>query len=79
MIWYEQPILWWLRLSACHFVLGFFVGLSVFWLTSTILFHLRSDGRLELPDSCIHIFSLLPALSLSVVAHVLEDYCIGKF
>ena len=54
-----------------HFLLGFAVALSVFWLTQTIFSGVLGRGTYR--------FSLLVALSCAVVAHILEDYFLSWF
>ena len=56
--------------EVCHFGLGLVVALSVYWLTSTICSAAGVHTRR---------YSLLLALSLAAVSHVLQDYYIGKF
>jgi len=62
-----------------HFGLGFSVGASAFWLTSTIFpgLSIRKSGQQD--ASGIRLCSLLLALSLSVVAHILQDYTLNWF
>jgi hypothetical protein len=59
-----------------HFLLSGSVGLLVYWLTSTTLSVTCST---YLGVSFIRRFSLLVALCCAVVAHILEDYWLGKF
>ena len=70
---------WYIILGAIsmHFLLGFWVGLLVFSLISTILYRYCSGWRI--PDFYINGFSLSVALLCSVVVHILEDYYIGLF
>lgn len=75
--WFSRPLeqLFWASIG--HFLLGFFVGLCVFSLTSTILLRMRSV--LNIRDSSILIISLLVSVSSSVVVHILEDYLLMRF
>jgi hypothetical protein len=60
-----------------HFLLGFVVAVLVYWLTSTILS--RYSSILNMEDFFIKRFSLLLALSLSVVVHIWEDFVLRLF
>lgn len=61
----------------CHFALGCSVGLLV-WLGAYRTLINSSHGGLE-PDPRIWRYSLWLAISLAIVAHVLEDYYWGVF
>ena len=66
-----------------HFVSSGFVGLLVYYLTSTIL--LRSlSGDIGTPNlvmgvASIHQFSLLLACLSALWVHILEDYTLNLF
>lgn len=62
-----------------HFLLAFFVGLLAYWLTSTILLAISQAGTLHITGGFIYRFSLVVALSLAIVSHILEDYLLGWF
>lgn len=66
-----------------HFLSSGFVGLLVYWLTLTIFSHYAYGGIMTLyfgmGDSSIHLFSLVLALSSSVVFHIVEDYILDWF
>lgn len=65
-----------------HFALSAFVGWLVYWLTLTTLSRGSSTTLRELtsrPGFSIHHFSLLLALSSSVLVHVLQDYTLNWF
>lgn len=68
---------------ALHFLSSGSVGLLVYWSTSTIFsrFSYGSIGILHfgMGGVSIHLFSLLLALSLSVVVHIGEDYILDWF
>lgn len=68
---------------ALHFLSSGSVGLLVYWLTSTIFSHFSygSIGILHFGTGggSIHLFSLLLALSFSVVVHIGEDYTLDWF
>jgi hypothetical protein len=66
-----------LWMSPLHFVLGFFVGWLVYWSTLTILSHLSFTKGIS--GSFIHTLALLLALSVSVLAHLWEDYTLNIF
>lgn len=59
-----------------HFLLSSAAGLLVYWLISTTL---SVTCSAYLGVSFIRRFSLLAALCCAVVAHILEDYYLGKF
>ena len=63
--------------GTAHFVLGFFVGLLVYWLTLTILSRISFTKKIG--DSYIHTLALLLALSFCVSVHLLEDYTLNTF
>ena len=66
-----------------HFVSSGFVGLLVYWLTSTTLSHYYSgDMSIQVFPKVafgIHRFSLFLALSFAVWFHILEDYTLNWF
>ena len=69
--------------SALHFLSSGSVGLLVYWLTLTI-FSRFSYGSIRIlhfgmGGGSIHLFSLLLALSFSVVVHIGEDYILDWF
>ena len=64
--------------EASHFILGLCVGLSVYYLTSTILLHITGLRNL-MGDSSIRRFSLVVALCFAVAVHILEDYTLNIF
>jgi hypothetical protein len=61
-----------------HWVLGFGVGLLLFWLTSTTLLKF-SCFQNKIGVFSIRGFSLLVALLCSVVVHIAEDYIFDIF
>ncbi len=69
-----------IRYLSHHFVLGFVVGLLVFWLILTIYPYLRTyhwrDWKVG--RSMFH-WLLLLVCALSIVSHVLEDWLVNKF
>jgi len=68
---------------ALHFLSSGFVGLLVYWLTSTIFLRFSYGGignlHFGMGGGSIHLFSLLLALSFSVVTHIGEDYILDWF
>lgn len=62
-----------------HYLLSAFVGLLVFWLTSTILLHVTSSSGKIWTDSCINMYSFLVSLPFASLVHCLEDMYWGKF
>lgn len=64
------------KCCSLHFLLGFLVGSSVYWLTSTILLRtsLNTVGVFS-----IHTYSVLVSLCCVVLSHILEDYYVRKF
>ena len=58
------------RNVSLHFLLGFAVAWLACWLILTIF---------GVEDARIRRYSLLLALSLSIVVHVLQDYLLGWF
>ena len=62
--------------QSLHFLLSAFVGLLVFWLTSTIL---SNTEGLRITNYYINLYSFLVSLPFASLAHVLEDYWWGKF
>jgi multisubunit Na+/H+ antiporter MnhE subunit len=74
--WLEYGIIVWLQFEAEHFLLGFAVGVLVFWLTSTILSKWFS---IQVTDRFIFIVLLLLSLSASVAVHILEDFALNWF
>jgi hypothetical protein len=54
-----------------HFLLGFVVASLAFWLMRIMLSGIPGHGTYR--------FSLLVALFLSIVVHILEDYTLGWF
>lgn len=75
----EATIGYALYCEVMHFVLGFVVALSVYWLTSTIFCGLLILKSGQKDAYCIRRCSLLLAVSLSVVAHILQDYTLNWF
>ncbi len=81
MIW-GFPIGQIITLSGLHFVLGFGVGLLVFWLTLTIFWRttgLSIQARRGNIGRCIFLWLSGLVASASIVIHVLEDWLIGWF
>jgi hypothetical protein len=75
--WYQLEV-WQMAVAiGLHFCLGFLVAVSVFCLTSTILSHYSLV--LKIQDSFILWFSLLFALSFSVLVHIWQDYYLRLF
>ena len=66
-----------IRCCITHWLLGFFVGASVFWLTLTMLLHTTLGSHMG--DSCISHFSLVVALCCAVALHIVEDFTLDKF
>lgn len=68
---------------ALHFLSSGLVGLLVYWLTSTIFSHSSYGGigilSFGMGGFSIHLFSLVLALSFSVVVHIGEDYILDWF
>ena len=64
--------------EAAHFTLGFCVGLSVYYLTLTILSHITGLQGL-MGASFIHRFSFGLALLFSLCAHIVQDYTLNIF
>ena len=65
-----------------HFLLGFVVGLLVYYLTWTILFTMQQDGHGQSQlrgDSCIHSYLFWLCIWSSIIVHILEDVLIDKF
>ena len=62
--------------QSLHFLLSAFVGLSVFLLTSTILYHSK---EVQITGYSINLYSFLASLPFAALAHILEDYWWGKF
>jgi hypothetical protein len=62
--------------QSLHFLLSALVGLSVFWLTATILSNIEG---LRITNYYINLYSFLVSLPFASLAHVLEDYWWGKF
>lgn len=66
-----------------HFLSSGCAGLLVYWLTSTIFSHLSYGdiGILSFGTGgfSIHLFSLVLALSFSVLVHIGEDYILDWF
>ena len=84
VVWFIQNnwgnILW---KSGLHFVSSGFVGLLVYWLTSTMLSRYYSGGTLPLRfpkvEFGIHHFSLSLAFLFAIWFHILEDYTLNLF
>ena len=64
---------------AAHFVSSGFVGLLVYWLTSTTLS--KSSHNIIIFNHVFgtHRFSLSLALLFAIWVHILEDYTLGWF
>ena len=84
IIWYIKDVGWELLWKpALHFALSGFVGLLVYWLTSTTLSRCsHGDTSIQvLPKVAfgIHRFSLFLALAFAIWFHILEDYTLNWF
>jgi hypothetical protein len=65
-------------MPVAHWVLGFIVGASLFWLTSTTLLKC-SCFQSKVGVFSIYQFSLLVALLCAVVVHIAEDFIFDVF
>ncbi len=74
--WPITDLSWSTRAFLSHFSLGFFVGLLAYALILTIF---RCCGGTRTDELRIRHYVFWLALSLSIVAHVLEDYALGWF
>ena len=70
-------------MSLLHFLSSGLAGLLVYWWISTIFSHLSYGGigilSFGTGGSSIHLFSLVLAVSFSVVVHIGEDYIFDWF
>lgn len=68
---------------ALHFLSSGFVGLLVYWWISTTFSRLPYGGigilNFGMGGVSIHLYSLVLALSFSVVVHIGEDYILDWF
>jgi len=69
---FGYPILKVIGCLSGHFLSGFVLGVLAYWLTATMLSHITQKGCPE--GFSIRGFSLLVALSFSVLSHIALDY-----
>jgi len=84
-IWLKLKKIGWdiVWMPALHFLSSGLVGLLVYWSTRTIFSHYSFGGigslHFGMAGSSIHLFSLVLALSFSLVVHIGEDYLLDWF
>ena len=66
-----------IRCCITHWLLGFCVGASVYWLTSTML--LRTTLGSHMDAFSISQCSLVVALCCAVASHIVEDFTLDRF
>ncbi len=62
-----------------HWGLGFFVGLSTYLLTLSVVSTSGIKAHFHLGNFSTFLLCMVPAVCMSVVTHVLEDYWIALF
>jgi hypothetical protein len=67
---------WWMPVA--HGLLSGFVGVSVFWLTSTMLSR-HFSSKIKIGGFSIRGFSLAVASCFAILVHLLEDYTVKWF
>lgn len=84
IVWYIQENFWAIIWKGgMHFISSGFVGLLVYWLTSTTLSRYLSGGSsIQVSPKVafgIHRFSLFLALVFAIWFHILIDYTVNWF